>query len=166
MTFEQVLSGKRHDILRKWLRLVFATYPPNTEIFLRNERDRFANPVGYTITCNLEEMLDGLIENIDIRELSSCVEEVVKIRAVQDFSPSQALSFVWLLKRATSEILDQEIFTPEINIGWRAFDSKIDQMAALAFDLYSDCKDKIGELKLRELRSENDTLMKMMGKTG
>lgn len=166
MTLRQLLHLRRSAVLRKWLAIVFDTYPPDTASFLQNEADRFANPVGYILAFNLEKVLDGLIEDVDICDLAAYVEEVVRIRAVQDFSPSRALSFTWLVKEVIPEVLGQEISNSEMFATWRAFESKVDQLTALALDIYSECKDKIYQLKLRELREESNALVKILRKSG
>ena len=93
MNLIQSLTAKKAAILRKWADAVFDTYPGDTAAFLRSEKDRFANPVGYATTISLDKILDGLLTGSDIHALSAYIEDIIKIRAVQDFSPPQAASF-------------------------------------------------------------------------
>ena len=150
MNLRQSLTGKKAAILRKWAAAVFDTYPGDTAAFLQSEKDRFANPVGYTVTINLEKILDGLLAGPDILSLSPCLEDIVKIRAVQDFSPSQAVSFPLLLKK----VIIGEIKIEQVPAGdWIEFDSKIDTLSLLAFDIYSRCREQINRIKLSELKA-------------
>ena len=131
--------------MKKWLELVYETYPPDTASFLKEEGDRFANPVGYVIASNLRKILDGLIEGSDMQAMSSYLEDIIKIRAVQDFSPEEALSFMVSLKKViTSEIPAEH----EENISELL--SRIDHLTLLASDIYAATKEKIAQLKERE----------------
>jgi len=50
MVLEHLLSQKRAAILGRWFQLILETYPADTSRFLKKEKDRFVNPVGYTIS--------------------------------------------------------------------------------------------------------------------
>ena len=50
MALEHLLSQKRAAILDRWLQLIIESYPADSSIFLKQEKDRFVNPVGYTIS--------------------------------------------------------------------------------------------------------------------
>jgi len=150
LKLRQSLTGKKAAVLRKWAAAVFDTYPGDTAAFLQSEKDRFANPVGYATTINLEKILDGLLAGPDIQSLSPCLEDIIKIRAVQDFSPSQAVSFPLLLKK----VIIDEIKFEQVPAGdWIEFESKIDALALLAFDIYSHCREQINHIKLNELKA-------------
>ena len=150
MNLLRSLTGKKTAILRKWAAAVFNTYPGDTAAFLQSEKDRFANPVGYATTISLETILDGLLAGPDIQSISPCLEDIIKIRAVQDFTPSQAVSFPLLLK----EVIINEIKIEQVPAGdWIEFESKIDALSQLAFDIYSRCREQINRIKLNELKA-------------
>jgi len=150
MNLIQSLTGKKTAILRKWAAAVFDTYPGDTAAFLQKEQDRFANPVGYATRISLEKILDGLLAGLDIQSLATCLEDIIKIRAVQDFTPSQAVSFPLLLKK----IIIDEIKIEQVPAGeWIEFESKIDALSLLAFDIYSHCREQINCIKLNELKA-------------
>ena len=150
MNLMQSLKGKKAAILRQWVTAVFDTYPGDTAAFLQSERDRFANPVGYAISINLEKILDGLLAGPDIQSLSPYLEDIIKIRAVQDFRPSQAVSFPLSLKK----VIIDEIKIEQVPAGdWIELESKIDALSLLAFDIYSQYRDQINRIKLNELKA-------------
>ncbi len=150
MNLMQSLTGKKAAILRKWTAAVCDTYPGDTAAFLRSEKDRFANPVGHAVTINFEKILDGLLAGLDIQSLAPYLEDIIKIRAVQDFTPSQAVSFPILLKK----VIIDEIKIEQVLAGdWIEFESKIDELSLLAFDIYSLCREQINRIKLNELKA-------------
>ena len=158
MNLMQQLTGKKTAILRKWAAAVFDTYPGDTAAFLQSEKDRFANPVGYAVTISLEKIMDGLIAGPDIQSLSAYLEDIIKIRAVQDFSPSQTISFPLLLKK----VIIDEIKLEQVPADWIEFESKIDGLTLLAFDIYSQCREKINRIKLNELKAGSTAFARLV----
>jgi len=163
MTLKELLTRNKSKILQRWLDLVLDTYPPETARFLKDEKDRFANPVAFTVKCNLELLLDDLLNNSSEKTVMSHLEEIIKIRAVQDFTPSQAVSFVWLAKEAIYNELKVQLKTKEIYSELQKLESEIDKFSGVAFNLYSTCKDSICQIRIKELKTENHALNKMLG---
>ena len=163
MTLKELLTRNKSKILQRWLDLVLDTYPPETARFLKDEKNRFANPVAFTVKCNLELLLDDLLNNSSEKTVMSHLEEIIKIRAVQDFTPSQAVSFVWLAKEAIYNELKVQLKTKEIYSELQKLESEIDKFSGVAFNLYSTSKDSICQIRIKELKTENHALNKMLG---
>jgi hypothetical protein len=104
-----LLEQRKTAILKKWFALAVETYPSDTAKFLKSQKDPFANPVGRTIYRGLEALMDELLKEIDYEKLVSSLDPIVRIRAVQDFSPSQAIGFIFFLKNVIREILHNEV---------------------------------------------------------
>jgi hypothetical protein len=163
MTVRELLAANKSRILRKWLDLVFDTYPAETARFLKDEKDRFANPVAYTVRCNLELLLDDMINKTRDETVLPHIEEIVRIRAVQDFSPSQAVAFVGLVKGPIIDEMKRQAATKEMYLEWIQFEGVIDGLSAIALNAYSACRDSINQIRVKELKAENSALMKMLG---
>jgi hypothetical protein len=82
---------------------------------------------------------------------------------VQDFSPSQAVSFVSLVKEPIISEMKRQATSKEIYLEWLQFEAEIDRLSAIAFNVYSACKDSINQIRIKELKAENNALMKMLG---
>ncbi|MCL0091586.1 RsbRD N-terminal domain-containing protein, partial [Dehalococcoidales bacterium] len=121
------------------------------------EKDRFANPVGYTISKEIEVLYEELIDGMNFDKLSTSLDNIIKIRAVQDFSPSQAIAFIFLLKKAVKEELADEIG----GNWWLKFESRIDKLALLAFDIYMKCREKIYQIKVNKVKAETERALKL-----
>jgi hypothetical protein len=149
---QQFLEQKRDIILKNWIDQTFNTYKPEMVRFLRKESNQFANPVGHTIITCLEKLYDSLLKGIGVSEYQE-LEELIKVRAVQDFSPSNSLSFIFDLKKIVrDELADSEQLENLIR-ELCIFEEKIDTLLALAFDLYTQTRDKIHEIRLREVKA-------------
>ncbi|MFZ0962121.1 MAG: RsbRD N-terminal domain-containing protein [Terriglobia bacterium] len=172
----QVLSEQKRPFLEKWLERTLATYPSQTHRFLHDEKDRFRNPVGHTLREGLATILDELTGEMDPARIGPALESIVRLRAVQDFTPSQAVGFVYLLR----EVLDEELggersggFTPP----WRgepaitpgsslAVQKRIDDLALRAFDLFMKCREEIYEIKAREAQRKVYVLERLSQREG
>lgn len=159
MVLEHLPSQKRAAILGKWFHLIVETYPSGSSGFFNQETDRFANPVGYTISREIEVLYEELVAGMDFGKLSASLNNIIRIRAVQDFSPSQAIAFIFLLKKAVREELEGEI--GENFEGWLTFESRIDKLALLAFDIYVKCREKIYEIRVNKVKAETEMALKL-----
>ena len=157
------LKAKRHAIIERWLTRTLQTYPEHTGRFLSQERDPFRNPVGSTLKNALPVLLDGVLEGRDAVQITPALDSIVRIRAVQDFTASQAVAFLLLLKQVVREVLREEAQGLQDGGGLAALDCRIDEMALLAFDLFMKCRERIYEIKANEARRRIYVLERMYG---
>jgi hypothetical protein len=150
------------SIVGKWSQLILDTYPPDTADFLQHEKDRFVNPVGYVISQELKTIFNELLGDINLEKLSLSLDEFIKIRAVQDFSPSRAIGFIFLLKQAVLEELADKIAGNPTSKGLLEFKSRIDKMALLAFDIYMGYRERIYEIKVSEAEAQREMAFRML----
>lgn len=165
MVLEHLLSQNRDAILERWFGLILETYPPEGTRFLSQEKDRFVNPVGSTISREIETLYDELLGNMAPEIISAALDSFLKIRAVQDFSPSRALAPVFLLKKAVRETLAGEFEQSHFLKQLLAFESRIDEMALLAVDIYVKCREKIYEIRINEVKAERERICQMLART-
>lgn len=165
MKLEQLLAQKRSDILGKWQSLTLETYPADSQRFLKKQKDPFANPVGTTLSRDVENIYDGLLKEAEIEWVYPFLDRIIRIRAVQDFSPSQAVSIVLLLKKAIRLELEKELREHQLHEQLLAFDSRLDDVLLLAFDIYAKCKEKIYEIRVQEIRNHVSRLLQKSGLT-
>ncbi len=163
MKLEKLLLQKRSAILDRWLQLILETYPADAQRFLKKQKDRFANPVGYTISKETENLYKQLLQRVETKSLSASLDRIFRIRAVQDFSPSQAVAFIFLLKKVISEELESEIPENRLFDELMLIDSRIDDMALLGFDIYVRCREKIYEIRAKEANNRVSGLLQKSG---
>jgi len=165
MTLEEFLSGKKDDVLKKWFELVLQTYPADTSTFLRSQKNPFANPVGNAIYQGIEKILDELISPAS-REFSEFLDNIIRVRAVQDFSPSQAISFIFSLKKVIREELGQSFQGSLPYEEVLSLESRIDALALSSFDLFMKCREKLYDIKANELRNSTFRLLQKVNDVG
>jgi hypothetical protein len=154
----EILSANRGRILEKWLQAVIATYPADTARFLFKEKDRFANPVGRALMDGVGGIFDCLLQN-RLHEATEFLDKIIRIRAIQDFSPSQAVVFVFFLKKVVRQELESESFDHELADALSIWEERLDQMALQAFDVYMSCREKLYELRFNEMRRQTSRLV-------
>ncbi len=157
------LAERKEAVLDQWFDLVMDTYAPDTAALWKKKKDPFTNPVRH----KLEAGMRGIVENLaacgatpEAAVFSPLLDEIVRVRAVQDFSPSQATSFVFLLKKAVRETLWPHIAEHNLFVDLLALESAIDVLALLAFDIYCQCREKIYQLRVNQIKTQYDRLLK------
>jgi RsbT co-antagonist protein rsbRD N-terminal domain len=163
MSLNHLLAQKKTAILKMWFASTIETYPSDTAKFLKSQKDPFANPVGRTIYRGLEGLFDELLKEMDPAIIQSFLDPIIRIRAIQNFSPSQATRFIFFLKDAVRENLQKEDSesTSFNELLW--FESKIDELGLMAFDVYMKCREKIYELKANEMKNRTFNAFKRAG---
>ena len=163
MRLRDLSSDRKTALARRWLNETLDTYPADTSNFLKREKDRFANPVGQTLADGTRVIVDQLLaEQTDHDEVRSALASMLRIRSVQDFAPSEAVSFVFLLKAAVREELGTEAREKARLAELAEFDRKIDELALLAFDLYAESRQKIYEIRVSDVKRQVSGLMRRL----
>src|SRR5665648_255213 len=152
MQLSTLLSQKKAAILGRWLNMIYDSYPPETAIFLRKEKNRFDNPAGYRISEGLEGLYGVLLQEMERDQVLTCLDEIIRIRALQNFTPSQALAFIFLLKIVIRQELAEEIQKENLAAAMLDLESRIDGLALLGFDVYTKRREKIFEIKADEAK--------------
>ena len=100
MRLESLLVRHKHEIVNDWFNLLVETYPADAAQFMKRENDPFSNPVGSSARSGLEAIFNELAEGMNPQPLTDFLDPIIRIRAIQNFTPSQATGFIFLLKKA------------------------------------------------------------------
>jgi hypothetical protein len=160
MSLESLLQQKKSAIVARWYDSIIESYPPDTAKFLRRQKDRFANPVAYALSEGIEGLFDELLRGIDPDRVSPFLDKIIRIRAIQEFSPSQSVAFVFLLKNVIRGELKSDIRAEPASEELLLFEARIDELALLAFDIYMQCREKIYQIKADDVRRMTFNLLR------
>jgi len=154
-----LLSEKRAAVLQKWFDAVINSYPAETARFLRTQKDRFANPVGQAILEGTEGILEELFKylgdegRIDSGRVSGFLDSIIRVRAIQDFTPSGAVWFIFQLKEVVREEFARDLKEdPRMHAELARLEHGIDELALLSFDIFMKCREQIYHIKADEER--------------
>lgn len=157
-----LLLENKSNILHHWFDLILETYPPDTANVIKRDKDPFTNPVGCSISRGIEILFEKLCKDIKDEECQEALSSILKIRSVQDLPPSGAVKFILFLKNAIEETLGNDILKEPLIRQWLDFQSRVDNLALLAFNIYMETREKICELRIKQARIERDMAFRMM----
>ncbi len=144
----------KRAICSAWLERTVQMYPEPTAQVLLGREDRFLNPVGYALREGLPVLLDVALGEAECDTARQVLDDLLSIRAVQESSASQAVSFVFLLK----PLLQERSGCNERRID---HENKIDQLALMAFDAFTQCRERLLTLRVNEARRRRFLLERM-----
>lgn len=133
---------RAQDIVEKWIERMVESCPEQASTLLVRQPDPFRNPVGYAVRNGLSQLWKQLQDRMDAEAIDCALDAVIRIRALQDISPSEAVGFVFLLRSILRE--QPEAFDFDF------LENRIDQLALAAFDKYMRCHDQILSVRLHE----------------
>lgn len=148
MKLAECLAAQRLAIVKKWFDLVAATYPSDTSRFLKSQKDPFSNPVGKATIDGLQAAFDALLNGADVGVQNEALDPIIRIRAVQAFTPSQATSFILGLKPIIRDALGKNLSGGDAYADLLAFEERIDEMLLVGFDIYLKCRETLFQLKV------------------
>ncbi len=161
MEFYRQLQQNREKIFNQWFDATIHSYPEDTARIFGKSSNKFDNPVGSATRQSLEETLSLILDSfsdktsnkqadetsnkqIDEKAVQNALDSVIRIRAVQSFSASQAVGFVFELKTIVKSVIKHTVDD--------RFDHIIDQVALAAFDRFMKCREDIFLLRANEAK--------------
>ena len=152
MALAKLLIRKKASLVDQWFSQVVATYPDQSASFLKRKKDQFQNPVGHTLAEQTEAIFDQLTGDMDREKIQASLDRIVRIRAIQDFTPSQALAFIPSLKAIIAQGLGQEIDKQGLGQELRLLEQRLDEVLLMAFDVFMSVRQRIYEMKSEEVK--------------
>ena len=162
MDLVNLLLDKRDLLVDRWFDAVAQTYPPDTARFLKDNADQFHNPVGHILRWRLPTLLEALLNRAAGSDLAEAVADIVRIRTVQCNSPSQAVAFVYLIKKIVREAARELSDDPAMVNQLAEFETRVDGLALSVFDEYMNCREKICDIRVREVQMRSAKLVEQV----
>lgn len=153
MLLGNLLVESKGEIVDRWIDAVLASYPEDAARIFKKGKDQFANPVGHAVKDSLWTVYGLLFEKNETEKVAAAVEYLVRIRAVQDFSPSAAVAAAYLLKQVVRDLCRKEKVSDFE--GWQIFEEKADFLARTMFDLYMASRERLYKTRLEEFKRGN-----------
>ena len=154
MSMRDLLNERMDTILERWVEAVLSAYPSDAAVLFQKEQDPFANPIGASVREGTRGVLQAILDGMDQEGLRSHLDRIVRVRAVQDFAPSQALSFVFSLRAVIRDTLPELDADPRLRREMAGLDEEIDRVALAAFDLYAERREEVSQLRVNEVKRQ------------
>ena len=146
-----ILAAKQKQIAELWIERTLNSY--KAPGFFMRSQDPFANPVGMQMRSGLLAILKLFLDGAELDAFVRPLDQVIRIRAVQEFTPSQAVVPFLELKWVVKEVLGEDALHGQLIKELNEFDCAVERVALMAFDLYSQCREQLYRNRVQELKS-------------
>ncbi len=151
MKLDEAFRNYREKIVDQWVNYTLSTYKSST--FFKKEKDKFANPVGGNIREALDCLFGLLVKNADPQEFVAPLEQIILIRAIQEFPASVAVAPIHAVKHITREILAKDKERCHLVQDLYDFEFSVDLAVLAAFDLYMQCRERLYQVRIKEIKT-------------
>jgi hypothetical protein len=158
MALRGLLVERRAEVLARWRALILdRTARPGTA-GRGEERDPFRDPIGVALWQATAAVQDQLCGDGPVAAAPASLDDLVRIRSVQEIDAADAVRFVFLLRAALRDVLGQELERAprEERV---ALDDRIDAIALQVFESYVRSREKLFEIRAREVVSRSFVLV-------
>lgn len=150
---ESVSAEKKQRLAKNWFSVIINTYPTESKAFFQKNKDAFANPVGNTIKRNIDRLTEAALHPaVNSDHVKDALEPIIRIRAVQEFSITQALAFIFEFKTILRKEMPSLLKTEEGRQYIEAVDANIDEIMLVALEIYMACKHTVYTLRINEAK--------------
>lgn len=156
MDLAEGFRNHREKIVNKWVEYTLSTYTSSG--FFIKERDTFANPVGGNVRQALGDLFPLLSKGADSKEFTQPLEQIMSIRSVQEFTPSQAVAPLNAVKHITREIFAADKERKHLVAELYDFDFSVDLAMLAAFDIYMRYRERLYQVRINEIKSGSHIL--------
>jgi hypothetical protein len=156
MTLCAALRERRDAVLGRWIGMIRAEDGRATANLPARGTDPFHDPVGAALRRGTAAMLDSLLGDLEPEAAREAIDGIVRVRCVQELTPSRALGFVFLLRRLLRDVAGDAGDAGE----WSSLDARLDAISLQAFEVYVDCREKVSDIKVREAAAANAVLLR------
>ncbi|XOF34899.1 MAG: RsbRD N-terminal domain-containing protein [Candidatus Electrothrix sp. YB6] len=151
MNVSEALKDNEDKILPLWIERTLDSYISSD--FFKQSQDQFANPVGANIRAGLTRLFSLIVSGAEPEKLAEPLDQIIRIRAVQEFTPARAVAPILELKGVVRQVFSADTQYRGLLPRLTAFDCDVDRVVLKAFDLYMECRDRLHKARIRELKS-------------
>lgn len=156
MDLAEGFRNHKEKIVNKWVEYTLSTYLSSG--FFLKENDKFANPVGGNVREALGRLFLLFAKGADPKEFNPPLEQIISIRAVQEFSPSQAVAPLNAVKHITREVFAADKERSQLVSELYDFEFAVDLAVLAAFDIYMQYRERLYQVRIDEIRTGNHIL--------
>ena len=138
-------------IVNKWVDYTLSSY--KSSVFFKKSPDKFSNPVGGNTREALSALFKLLAKNADPTEFAAPLEQIMRIRSIQEFTASEAAGPVFAVKHITRALFEKDSERKHLISELYDFEFAVDLAALQAFDLYIQCREQLYLVRIKEIKT-------------
>ena len=150
MKINEILTNQKSSILKRWFKAIIDSYPAESGQYLSNTSNKFSNPIGVAIENALPPILDAVISNTLSEDAEKGLEDIIKIRAVQEVDASDALGFIFSLKAILISDISSYLNTDDAIREFFLLEKSLDAVTLYSFNQYVKLRENIFQIKSNE----------------
>lgn len=144
------IEARRGSILKAW-RAGLDGASGESRPSSTKKANPFTASVTYLVNEGTSDVVTWLVDQRGAEDIPESLVDLCRLKAVQEASPSLAFGFIFDLKRAIRSALTASGKEREgAELG--QVDDRIDELALLAFDRYSEFREKIYLIRVAEMQ--------------
>lgn len=132
----------QQETVEKWIERLADSHPQQSAALRAPQPDPFRNPLGFAVRKGLSQLWDELLGEMKPEVIDQALDTILRIRAVQDLSPSEAVGFVDQLRPL--------LYQSPVPLDPALLEARIDQLTLAASDKYMQCREQIAAVRLHE----------------
>lgn len=156
------IRAKRQPILKAWRAEFDGESEAGRPVFARNV-NHFTDSLACLIDEATNDTFTWLVGDEEGRDIPESLVDLCRLKAVQGASPSQALGFVFVLKRAIRSSMGESFKGREGGAAFAKVEGRIDQLALFSFDRYSEFREKLSQLRVDEILRGESLMERRLG---
>lgn len=141
----------KEKIVDKWVEYTLSTYKSSK--FFKGEQDKFSNPVGSNVRDALTTLFNLLSKGEDLKNFKEPLDQLISIRSVQQFTPSQALAPLNAVKHITRDVFKKDKERSHLVEELYDFEFNVDLAVLAGFDIYMEYRERLYQIRVEEIRS-------------
>ncbi len=127
----------------------------------RTVTDQFLNPVGHIVKEATTQLYKAVIgEDVNQEDIKKQIEDLLKIQAVQQLSPAQALLPIRMIKELIYNAISAQLKTAEDFKVYKEICDRTDTLLLMAFDIYAQDKETLYRIRVNELKSAQSQILR------
>ncbi len=138
-------------IVDQWVDYTLSSY--KSSVFFKKSPDKFANPVGGNTREALGNLFKLLAKNADPATFGEPLEQIMRIRSIQEFTASEAAGPIFAVKHITRALLEKDSERKHLVSELYDFEFAVDLAALQAFDLYMQCREQLYLVRIKEIKT-------------
>lgn len=142
-------------IIEGWVEYTLSTYDST---FFKKEQNKFSNPVGGNIREALTSLFAKIVKGEDSEAFADPLSQLISIRSVQHFSPSQALAPLNAIKHIVRDAFSKDKKCSHLAQELYDFEFTVDLAVLKGFDIYMQFRERLYQVRIDEIKSGSHLL--------
>ncbi len=151
MDLAEAFRNYEDRIVAQWVDYTLSSYKSST--FFKKGPDKFSNPVGGNTREALGKLFKLLVKDTDPKEFVAPLDQIMRIRSIQEFTASEAVAPIHAVKHITREILAKDSERKQFIADLYDFEFAVDLAVLAAFDLYMQCREQLYKVRIKEIKT-------------